>query len=343
MILSTDQIKQNIAWLLSNGSPPVKYLTHIHLLRTPPDAEGMTVLWQQVETYEETKEIFSKQEKNGSWYAGGSWASSPSYMPKNGWDPYNPKYVTAVWILPLLGEMGFTVQDSRIRKACDYVLSNGYFRHPIFSSPTITDYSKADISPCRFAQYLIALGMAGLANDHRVRIGYEYLLQNQREDGGWALEQHFREKIWTRSCPFSSYHATMALYHSGEEVYKGALIKALEFLIWHLSTKDASEIRKFFYHGHSTVHELLMFSELRVGLKEKAVQKILEWLMSMYRAKEGCFKYTGKPISKHSQRKDGIDARVAKYRLHHLIEDDWLTYYLTRIGTNLNQLERIDL
>jgi hypothetical protein len=337
MILSTDQIKANIAWLLSNGSPPIKYLTHIHLLRTPPYSEEIMALWQQVETSKETEEIFSKQEKNGSWYAGGSWALKPSYMPKDGWDPYNPKYVTAVWILPLLGEMGFTVRDRRIQKACDYVLSNGYFRHPIFLGSAETDFSEIDISPCRFAQYLIALGMVGLANDRRARIGYEYLLQKQREDGGWALEQHFRERNWTRSCPFSSYHATMALYHSGEEAYKGALIKALEFLVWHLSTKDTDEIRRFFYHGHNTVHELLMFSELRVGLQEKAVQTILEWLMNMYRANEGCFRYISKPISKYSLQRDGIDARVAKYRLHHIIEDDWLTYYLTRIGINLNQ------
>jgi hypothetical protein len=337
MILSADQIKGNIVWLLSNGSPAVKYLTHIHLSRTPPSAEGIMALWQQVETCKEAEEIFSKQETNGSWYAGGSWALKPSYMPQDGWDPYNPKYVTAVWILPLLGEMGFTVQDGRIRKACDYVLSSGYFRHPIFRGFVTTDYSEVDISPCRFAQYLIALRVVGLANDDRVRMGYEFLLQKQREDGGWVLEQHFRERNWTRSCPFSSYHATMALYHSGEEAYKDALIKALEFLIWHLSTKDADEIRRFFFHGHSMVRELLMFSEFRVGLKEKAVQTILEWLMTMYRVNEGCFRYTGKPISKYSQQQDGMDSRVAKYRLHHLIEDDWLTYYLTRIGMNLNQ------
>jgi hypothetical protein len=58
-------------------------------------------------------------------------------------------------------------------------------------------------------------------------------------------------------------------------------------------------------------------------------------VMTMYCPGEGCFKYTGKPMSKYSRRKDGMDSRVAKYRLYHLIEDDWLTYYATRIGANL--------
>jgi len=78
-----------------------------------------------------------------------------------------------------------------------------------------------------------------------------------------------------------------------------------------------------------------MFSEFHVGLEEKPVQAMLEWLMTMYCPDEGCFKYTGKPISKYSRREDGMDSRVAKYRLYHLIEDDWLTYYATRIGANL--------
>jgi hypothetical protein len=33
-----------------------------------------------------------------------------------------------------------------------------------------------------------------------------------------------------------------------------------------------------------------------------------------------------------------MDSRVAKYRLYHLIEDDWLTYYATRIAANLDKI-----
>jgi len=81
-----------------------------------------------------------------------------------------------------------------------------------------------------------------------------------------------------------------------------------------------------------------MFTELKVGLAEKPVQALLEWLMTMYHADEGRFIYNGKSISQYSRRKDGMDARVAKYRLYHLIEDDWLTYYATRIGANLENV-----
>jgi len=78
-----------------------------------------------------------------------------------------------------------------------------------------------------------------------------------------------------------------------------------------------------------------MLSEFGIGLQERAINTILEWLMTMYDADQGCFRYSGKPISKYSRRQDYMDSRVAKYRLYNLIEDDWLTYYVTRIAKNL--------
>ena len=101
------------------------------------------------------------------------------------------------------------------------------------------------------------------------------------------------------------------------------------------SAKSDNETNRFFYHGHSIVHELLMFSEYNIGMKDKAIQTILKWFMSMYYQDESCFKYSGKPISKYSRKEDYMTARVAKYRLFHLIEDDWITYYLTRIMQNI--------
>lgn len=338
MFLSKNQIKRNITWLLSNATPPVTYLTQRYILKIPLDSASLINLWQQVLNCKIVQEVFSKQKRNGSWCDGGSWALKPSYLPKQGCDPYTPKYVTAAWILPILGNMGFTNSDKRIRKARDYVLSNGYFLNPIFESPTTIGYlHEADFNICRFSQYLLALGSVSLESDdnHRIKQGYQLLLNSQREDGGWALDMHFRQRNWTRSCPWSTYHAASALYYSKNKTYYSALVKALKFLIWHLSTKSDNERCRFFYHGHSTVHELMMFSDLQIGPKEKPIHVILEWLMSMYHENEAHFKYNGKPVIKYSLRQDGMDARVAKYRLYHLIEDDWLTYYMTKIGTNL--------
>ena len=182
---------------------------------------------------------------------------------------------------------------------------------------------------------MIALGSVNFVDDDRVEKGYEVLLCMQRDDGGWVFPKHSDQMGWTRSCLFSTYHAVMALYCSRNPAYKEALIRGIEFILWHLSTKKDCNLRQFYYHGHTTVRELVMFSELGIGLQRRAVRTILKWLMTMYDAEEGCFRYTGKPVSKYSKKEDGIDSAVAKYRFYHLIENNWLTYHMTKIAANM--------
>ena len=342
MLLSQTQIDNNIAWLLQYSSAPVRFLTYKNLLKPPPSEPILADLWQAVQTCPDAVEIFEKQKEDGSWFSGGSWAEKPPYTMKGmpgGYDPESPKYVTAAWILPLLGEMGFSAVDARVRKGAEYMLS---FRtekvdisHRIFNDPAYTpDY--AEFGPCWLGKWLFALAKVGLQSDPRVRRGYAVLAGAQREDGGWVLPVHYRERKWTRSCPFSSANATLALYHSGYPEYQDLLRRALEFQLWHLSTKEPAEIQRFFYHGHQTIHELTMFADLQVGLVSKPVKAQLEWLMTMYQPGEGHFHYAGKPVSKFTFRADAMETRIAKYRLYHLIEDDWLTYYATRIAILLN-------
>lgn len=332
MILTTEQISKNIDWLLAHASAPVKYLVYRDLVKTPEDTAEMRFLWKKVEEDRAVTEIFERQNAEGFWCSGGSWAQNPGYQLKSGVDPYTPKYVTTVWILPLLGRMGYNAEDSRIRSACEFTLTHGYFCDAYFSEYRMKA-GEAHISPCRFAQYLTALASVGYKQDRRTERGYEYLLRMQREDGGWALPQHITERGWTRSCPWSTGHAATALYYKKDQNCSGELTRALLFLANHLSTKTQEEICRFFYHGHNTVDELLMMSEYKVGLTTNAVQTLMRWLMTMYRGDH--FEYQGKRVSAYTMKSDGMDARVARYRLYHRIEADWLTYDMTRIGMNL--------
>jgi len=339
--LSAEQVEKNISWLLANGSAPVRYLTHRYLLRTPAGSRSMRALWREVERSPDVVEMFAKQDRDGSWCAGGPWSLKPSYSLKSGRDPFTPKYATTVWLLPLLGEMGFTARDPRIRRACDFVLSHGYFRAPLLEH--LLDAVRKDknaFGPCRLTQYMIALGLVERTSDARARKGYEILLRTQRDDGGWVWSAHYEMYHWTRSCPYPTYGAVAALYYSRNPAYRSALVQGMKFLLWHLGTKQDKELRSFFYHGHSILHELAMFSEYGLGLDQRPVRIILKWLKEMYHPDEGCFRYDGKPVSKYTNRADGMDPRVAKYRLYHIIEPDWLTYRLTKVAMNLLTLRR---
>jgi len=334
-MLDKNQIENNIDWLLENGSYPVRYLTYKNILNDrsliKPD------LLNKIEKSDLVTDIFSKQEKDGSWCSHGVWAMR-EVMRKSGYTSVSPKYVTTAWILPILGDLGYCIADKRIHKALDYMLTyqreNGYIGE-ILPNGLIQDKGGIQNEPCRYSIILIGLGKVGAISDLRVKKAFDLLSNWQRDDGGWVSENHSNQKNWTRSCPFSSYHSAMALYSSGIKDYDKQIEKALGFLLNHLSTKTDSEIQRFFYHGHSIIHELLMFSEFKIGLDSKVIKSLLSWLLSMYQQDNSYFRYDGKPITKYNLKDDYLDSRVAKYRLFHLIENDWLTYYATRIFKNL--------
>lgn len=325
-----------IHWLLEHGSVPVQYLTHRDLLNKDVDSDFMQSLFDEVKEDRLVKEIFSKQEENGSWFASGPWASPSSYMPKSGYSPVTPKYVTTSWILPILGDMGFTIEDKRIKKACDYVLShqvsNGFIAENRFEKFDVP-FDQLAKEPCRLTLILVGLSKVGV-RDERINKAFKLLLDWQEEDGGWVSTSHATSKNWHRSCPYPTYHGALALYSTKNKAYEKDLRKAFDFLVHHLESKAPTEIQRFYYHGHSIVQELLMLSEYNIGLNMSSIKHMVDWLMSMYQD-EGYFHYEGKAISKYTYKKDYMTSIVAKYRLFHLAEDDWLTYYATRIMVNL--------
>ncbi len=343
MLLSKSQIQNGIDWLLNNATAPVKYLTNRNLCGQALSTDQIKKLWNEVMQDPQVIEIFSKQKPDGSWCSSGSWAPSSSYVPKGGYSAFTPKYITTVWLLSILGDMGFDFHDNRVKKACEYTLSfqrsNGQFSR--FINDQAIELKREENQdcdqsncPCNLAVYLHGLGKVGMGNDVHLKKSYELLVKWQRNDGGWVYDKHKGERNWSRSCPAVSYNATAALYYSRLSEHKNALRKALKFMVWHLSIKNRRELRQFHYHGHNMVQELLMLSELKVGLNEDPVQEIIRWLMSLYNADEGCFRYREKSASGDTKERIKSKTRELKYRLYHLVEDDWLTYYMMRIGKN---------
>jgi hypothetical protein len=335
-MLTQAQIAENISWLMGYGSPAVRFLTHKHILGTNPDDESLFALWREVEASKEVVSIFANQQGDGSWCCGNPWAAKPSYIPAAGYSPFTPKFVTAVWVLSVLGDMGFAVSDPRIRKATDYVLryqwESGLFDR--FHLPQKRQSAQREDpsfnAPCELGIYLTSLGKIGMGQDPRLAKSYDLLLRWQREDGGWIAQYHKEERNWSRSCPAASHGAAMGLYYSGKDDCRDTLRRGLRFQTWHLALKGEDEIRTFFFHGHNTVKELLALSELGECLNERPVKVLLAWLAGMYRPGEGCFSFTGK-------RPTSASPGWMRYNAYHLLEDDWLTYYATRIAVNLQK------
>jgi hypothetical protein len=186
MFLSTEEIDTSIRWLLENATPPVRYLTHKHILKTDPRSKQMLDLWGCVENSSDARYIFSKQNEDGSWFSGGPWGPR-GYRRQtgSGFTISRPKFVTTAWILPFLGEMGFTVDDERIRKSCEHMLQETGYHYPILG-PTLKAVNCCGLE----AIPLRAFASVGMASDGRLQGGWDRLSLCQRTDGGWLNPNH---------------------------------------------------------------------------------------------------------------------------------------------------------
>ena len=152
--------------------------------------------------------------------------------------------------------------------------------------------------------------------------------------------------------------AAQALFFSADAQHRRALPAALEFLLGHVSQKNPERVQAWVYHGHNIVRDLLMFSEAGLDMRVQPVQALLDWLKGYYRPSEGMFRTQDRPISNFVRHVSVIRAdfehrygaaywgtiaktssRVLRYHLYHLVEDDWLTYCLSRIALDLTPEE----
>jgi hypothetical protein len=342
-VLKESHIDYSIEWLLKNASRSVIYLVHQHLLNEGQNTRKMHELWENVLRSRSSLEIFGKQKEDGSWCDGGSWAYSPTYRLKSGYTPVSPKYVTTTWLLSKLGEMGYTLSDPRIKKACEWVLGwqwqNGVLSEDKEAPVSLRENPDPPNIPCRMGIQLEALAKVGFGPDKRLVKSWELMLSWRRHDKGWLQDGHLDGtaspyKIWDRSCPWVSYYVTSSLCYSGVSKYRIEGKESLDFLLWHLEQKNPKDIQRFFWHGHEPIKELLMFSEFEFSPDHITIKSLLDWLENMYERGEGRFRYKGKPYSRMTTREDGANSHVMKYRMYHQVENDWLTYYATKIFSN---------
>jgi len=156
----------SIEWLLA-GEPWVVYRTLIDLLETDQKDRAVISARLAIREHPFVKRIFAGLNENGYW-------GKPKDI-----HTWWPKKDTTFWLLPVLADFGFTVQDERIARACEYVLSaqlqSGGFGWDPPTKP----------GDCHSAIIIESLAKLGLLQDARVRRAYKWLVNRQRLDGGF--------------------------------------------------------------------------------------------------------------------------------------------------------------
>ncbi len=169
---------QTVEWLLKNESRAIRYWTLRDIMGKSDQDPEVVAARNKIASWGPVAECLREQNPQGYW--------------GDAEDVYWPKWRATVWSLILLGEMGIPGSNPSIKKACEYFLTIMDQQDRTWPTPKYPDDDlrgwRAVWEPCVTGNMARTLVEFGFEHDHRVREMFEWLVKNQREDGGWNCE-----------------------------------------------------------------------------------------------------------------------------------------------------------
>lgn len=226
-------------WLLEESQPSIRYLTLKELLEKPDHDPDVRSTRKQLTKRGWAADILSKQDP------GGWWNSEESLS--------RPKYLSTNWMLLILSDLGLTKEEPQVAKACELWISRFAKGDGGFG------YDKARKSEmCIVGNTARALVKFGYVEHPRVKSALEWLLKEQKENGGWRCG--WRRGIidgWEAMSLFTVYPR-----QKWTKSIKRAVEKGAEF---YLERELHREGRRYgpWYRFHYPVH---YYYDLLVGL-----------------------------------------------------------------------------
>lgn len=247
---SADSMPDPIAWLLQPDNPSVRYLTLRHLIGKPEDDPEVRQTRADIHGSPIVKRIFARQSPEGCW---GDPAS-----------PYLPKYKATYWTLMILGFLGLSRDDERVRRAAEYVFTfqrpEGGFgergpegarreydyiverarkrgKEPPAEPEFIADCLHQSVLSCLTGNVVAALLRLGYGDDPRVWRAIDWLASVQNADGGWLCpywKAHIRDRhgcFYGTICPLEAFAEIPE--NRRTPAVQGAAARGAEFLLMH--------------------------------------------------------------------------------------------------------------
>jgi len=154
-----------MVWLLEKDQPSVRYRALTELLGRSEDDEEVREARRMIPTRGWAADILRAQNP------GGWWVSKE--------DLYRPKYLSTNWMLLILSDLGITKADPRVAKACELWIKR-YAESEDFGQGTM---QHAEL--CIVGNTARALVKFGYVDHPAVQSAFEWLVENQKENGGW--------------------------------------------------------------------------------------------------------------------------------------------------------------
>lgn len=154
-----------VSWLLEVEDPGVRYLALRDLITLPKDDPELIAASEVAHEQGPIAAVLHEMDSSGFWVKPGP--------------GYDPKYRSSVWSIITLAQLGASPQrDSRVRKACQYILDHALTEFGQFSASG-TPGATADCLQGKLCTALLDLG----CEDHRLERAFDWMARSITGDG----------------------------------------------------------------------------------------------------------------------------------------------------------------
>jgi len=168
--------KSVMDWLLEEEQPSVRYHALTELLDRKENDPEVRTTRARLSKVGWAHEILERQGPNGFWER-----REPRTVKEYLYFLWFPEFSATIWSAIVLGDLGLTNADPRVRKAANWL-----FDYKLGLSSMINLYHE---EMCAVGNAARTLTRFGYADDPRVRRLYDWILEDQRPDGGWNCSQ----------------------------------------------------------------------------------------------------------------------------------------------------------
>ncbi len=161
-----------IDWLLEEDQPSVRYHALVDILGRRHDGPDVNAARAAIPRTGWAYDLLKTQKPQGYW---------EPHEPRTfrEWVRFLrfPVYQSSIWKGMVLSDLGLTAANPRIRRFAELV-----FEYKLHLSSEVNLFTE---EVCIVGNVARMLTRFGYGDDHRVRKLYDWMLEDQREDGGW--------------------------------------------------------------------------------------------------------------------------------------------------------------